>query len=102
MGSEPITVYIYGRSICMRKWKGFVMLLVVAWGIIVWPNTQKVEAASKYIRIDEFIEYIVKQMGWQIDEKSEQPYIDIAIEKGILKITTSRIIKHTLQGLILL
>lgn len=85
MGSEPITVYIYGRSICMRKWKGFVMLLVVAWGIIVWPNTQKVEAASKYIRIDEFIEYIVKQMGWQIDEKSEQPYIDIAIEKGILK-----------------
>ena len=86
----------------MRKWKGFVMLLVVAWGIIVWPNTQKVEAASKYIRIDEFIEYIVKQMGWQIDEKSEQPYIDIAIEKGILKITTSRIIKHTLQGLILL
>ena len=50
-------------------------------GIIVWPNTQKVEAASKYIRIDEFIEYIVKQMGWQIDEKSEQPYIDIAIEK---------------------
>ena len=69
----------------MRKWKGFVMLLVVAWGIIVWPNTQKVEAASKYIRIDEFIEYIVKQMGWQIDEKSEQPYIDIAIEKGILK-----------------
>ncbi len=69
----------------MKKIKGFMLMLVVLMAVVIQANTQKVEAANKYIKVEDFIEYIVKEMEWEIGTTSEQPYIDVAMEKGILK-----------------
>lgn len=82
----------------MKKWKGLLLMLAIIWSILMQPRTQVVEAASKNIRIDEFVEYIVKQMEWQIDEESERPYIEVAMKKGILKKVNLRTIQLILQG----
>ncbi|NLK99339.1 MAG: S-layer homology domain-containing protein [Clostridiales bacterium] len=69
----------------MKKIKGFMLMLVVLMAVVIQANTQKVEAANMYIKVEDFIEYIVKEMEWEIGTTSEQPYIDVAMEKGILK-----------------
>ena len=69
----------------MRKIKAIMLLLVVIIRLAVQWNIEPVQAADKYIKVGDFIEYIVKQMNWQVDKTSKDPYIDVAIEKGILK-----------------
>lgn len=59
-----------------------IMFLMVFMAIILFGNTGKAEAA---IKVEDFIKYIVKEMKWKIDKNSTQPYIEAAIEKGILK-----------------
>lgn len=48
-------------------------------------NTQVAEAASKYITVEDYIKYIVDEMNWNVDTKTDDPYIKAAINKGILK-----------------
>ena len=69
----------------MKKIKGFFILLVVMMAVIMTGNTHKAEAASKYIKVGEYIEYIVKTMEWDKDKPADKSYIDIAIDKGIIK-----------------
>ena len=69
----------------MRKLKGLVIILVVMMVLIMQGNTNEAEAASKYIKVEDYIEHIVKEMKWDIDKTSKQPYIDVAMDKGILK-----------------
>lgn len=58
---------------------GFLIVFMV---LIIFGNVQKAEAA---IKVEDFIKYIVKEMKWKTDKESAQPYIDVAMEKGILK-----------------
>ncbi len=53
--------------------------------MFIGGDTQNAEAASKYIKVEDFIRHIVQEMEWEVDENSEQPYIDAAMEKGIVK-----------------
>lgn len=71
----------------MKKLKGLITVLaiILAAASVIGVNGQKAEAADKYIKVKDYIEYIVKQMGWPVDETSDQPYIDTAMDKGILK-----------------
>ncbi|MDD4112815.1 MAG: S-layer homology domain-containing protein, partial [Herbinix sp.] len=69
----------------MMRVKEILIMLVVAMLLVICGGTQKAEAASKYIKVEDFIKYIVQEMEWEIDEESDQPYIDMAIEKEILK-----------------
>lgn len=63
-----------------------IILVATAITIIFSSNWNvKAEETGKYITIEDFIKYIVKEMGWSTDPASEQPYIDAAMEKGILK-----------------
>lgn len=69
----------------MKKNRWFIILLAAIMMAVNIPyNIQTAEAASKYIKVEDFIKYIVKKMDWEIDENSEQPYIDVAYKKGIL------------------
>jgi len=71
----------------MKKYKGFIFVVVLVITLVfsVFRTNQKAIAADKYIKVKDYIEYIVKQMNWPIDETSDQPYIDVALEKGIIK-----------------
>ncbi len=69
----------------MKKVKGFIVFIVVLMAVIMSGNSQKASAASKYIKVEDFIEYIVKEMEWEVDKSSEQSYIDVAMDKGLLK-----------------
>lgn len=69
----------------MKKLKGLLILSAIVIVVAIQGNTQNVEASSNNIKVKDFIEYIVDQMGWEVDKTSEQPYIDVAIEKGILE-----------------
>jgi hypothetical protein len=42
-------------------------------------------AATKYIKVDEFIKYFVTELKLQVDVNSATPYIDAAKKAGILK-----------------
>jgi len=70
----------------MKKVKGFAIVLVLSVLLnALHININKAEATDNNITVKEYIEYIVKQMNWTVDNTSGQPYIDAAIEKGILK-----------------
>ena len=69
----------------MKKIRGFMIMLAIVLMFVMQSNSQKAEAASKYIKVEDFVEYVVKQMEWPVDEASNQPYIDTAIDRGILK-----------------
>ena len=69
----------------MRIFKGVIFVGIIVVLLAICSRTKNSEAASKYIKVKDFIKYIVEQMEWAVDENSEQPYIDAAIEKGILK-----------------
>ena len=72
----------------MKKIIGYFNILVVVTAIIVISLqgiSGNAEAAEKYITIDDYIKYIVEQMNWPVDNSSENPYIEVALEKGILK-----------------
>ncbi|HKL80815.1 MAG TPA: S-layer homology domain-containing protein [Mobilitalea sp.] len=47
--------------------------------------TQEAVAASKYIKVEEFIKYLVEEMQYPIYKDTEDRYIDAAIQAGILK-----------------
>ena len=68
----------------MKKIKGFMILIVLVLTMGTIGSVQMAEAASS-IKVEDYIKYIVQQMKWQTDDTSEQPYIDAAMEKGILK-----------------
>lgn len=61
------------------------LAIVTAVITVIQGNSGKAKAAEKYIKVRDFIEYIVKQMNWPVDNTSDQPYIDAAMNKGILK-----------------
>jgi hypothetical protein len=46
---------------------------------------QEASAASKYIKVDAFIKYLVTEMKLPVDQSSKTPYIDAAKRVGILK-----------------
>lgn len=69
----------------MKKIKRLLIMSVIMMTVIMWGNVHKAEAANKYIKIEDYIEYIVKEMKWDIDKTSKQPYIDVAMDIGILK-----------------
>ncbi|HKL79025.1 MAG TPA: hypothetical protein VJ888_01170, partial [Mobilitalea sp.] len=46
---------------------------------------QEAAAASKYIKVEEFIKYLVEEMHYPIYKDTEERYIDAAIQAGILK-----------------
>ena len=68
----------------MKKIKGFMILIALVLTMGTISSGQRAEAASS-IKVEDYIKYIVQQMKWQTDGTSEQPYIDAAMEKGILK-----------------
>ncbi|NLL73308.1 MAG: hypothetical protein GX237_07250, partial [Clostridiales bacterium] len=69
----------------MKKMKWLAIKLVVVIMVVTLGNTREVEAASKYIKVEDYIKYIVDVMNWQIDESSDKLYIEVAMDKGILK-----------------
>lgn len=68
----------------MKKIKGFMILIALVLTMGTMGSVQMAEAASS-IKVEDYIKYIVQQMKWQTDDTSEQPYIDAAMENGILK-----------------
>ncbi|NLP16043.1 MAG: S-layer homology domain-containing protein [Clostridiales bacterium] len=69
----------------MKRIIRFLIILAIVLMVSMHSNTNRVEAAGKYITIEEFIEYIVTQMKWPVVDVSKQPYIETAIARGILK-----------------
>jgi hypothetical protein len=74
----------------MKKIRKKVTLLVIALILsiiylsVVTPS-EEASAATKYIKVDEFIKYFVTELKLQLDENSATPYIDAAKKAGILK-----------------
>ena len=73
------------EAVVMKKMKWLAIKLVVVIMVVTLGNTREVEAASKYIKVEDYIKYIVDVMNWQIDESSDKLYIEVAMDKGILK-----------------
>lgn len=71
----------------IMKIRNFLTVLVITVAVltVIQGNFRVVEASEKYMKVEDYIEYIVKQMNWPVNKESEQPYIDTALEKGILK-----------------
>ena len=69
----------------MKKINNVAMILAVVMMVVTLGSTKEVEAASKYITVEDYIKYIVDEMDWQVDKSKDSPYIEVAIEKGILK-----------------
>lgn len=71
----------------LRK-RGISLLLLFVLCVIsvsAYIPSYKVVAASKYITVEDFIEYTVKKLKLAVDKSSETPYIDAAMKAGILK-----------------
>lgn len=68
-----------------RKNKGLLAVLIAVCLFGSYFRVQESKAADKYIKVEDFIKYIVQQMEWAVDENSDRPYIDAAIKEGILK-----------------
>lgn len=69
----------------MKKITAIVLMLVIALLQPLQVEGQRAEAAVGYMKVEAFIKYIVTEMKWEVDQSAKQPYIDAAIEKGILK-----------------
>lgn len=74
-----------GKHINMKKIRGLVFILAVVMMFSTLGSTKEVEAASKYIKVVDYIKYIVDEMDWQVDDNTDSAYIDIAMDKCILK-----------------
>lgn len=62
-----------------------IWLVIMVIAITLSGNAQTASAASKYIKVEDFIEYIVKEMEWEVESSSDKSYIDVAMDKGLLK-----------------
>jgi len=70
----------------MRKNKGLCLLLIIV--ILVTSitiPTKTVSATSKNIKVDAFIKLLVNALDLEVDKKGDKPYIDAAIQNGIVK-----------------
>lgn len=70
----------------MRKNKGLCLLLIIV--ILVTSitiPTKTVSATSKNIKVDAFVKLLVNALELEVDKKSSKPYIDAAIQNGIVK-----------------
>ena len=54
-------------------------------GSLKSPEGEAISAQDKHIRVNDFIEHLVRQAKIPVDKSSDKPYIDAAMEKGILK-----------------
>ncbi len=71
-----------------KKLRIIFIVLLIAFISTMTPVTktkQEVSAASKYIKVDDFVEHLVRQANLPVDKTSKRPYIDAAIDVGILK-----------------
>lgn len=62
-----------------------VSLVLVITAVPAMAPVHEAAAASKYIKVDAFIEYLVTELQLPVDMNSKQPYIDAAMKAGILK-----------------
>lgn len=61
-----------------------ISLMMVVLTLSAAVPAKRVEAASKYIKVDAFIKYAVQQLNLPLDKSSKTPYIDAALKVGIL------------------
>ncbi|MDF2942805.1 MAG: hypothetical protein K0S01_1663 [Herbinix sp.] len=62
-----------------------ISLVLFLLSVSVTAPKEEALAASKYIKVEAFIQYFVTELKLQLDENSKTPYIDAALKAGILK-----------------
>lgn len=72
----------------MKNLRKFIIVILLLAIIITAIPFQKVEAASKNITIEQYIELLVKAMKVTVDKTQDEPYITAAIEMGLLETET--------------
>lgn len=69
----------------IKKLKATLMLLIVLLTISFPPARQEAQAASQYIKAEEFIQSLVTKLKLSVDTTQADPYINAALTAGILK-----------------
>lgn len=73
------------KSVRERVISLVIALVLVIVAIPVTAPAREASAASKYIKVDAFIKYLVTEMKLPLDNNSNIPYIDAAMKAGMLK-----------------
>lgn len=70
----------------VKKVLSFMISMALCFMLIsVAAPVKEAEAASNYIKVDEYIKYVAQKLKLTIDSSSKTPYIDAAMTAGILK-----------------
>lgn len=70
----------------MKRFIAVVLLVAMSILLLADANIQKAEAASRYIKVSEYLELLAKELGLKPDDgNGANDYIELLIEKGIVK-----------------
>lgn len=74
-----------GKNIRKKGLSLIISIVICILTVISVAPVKEAKAASKYIKVEEFIKYLLTEMKLPVDTSGETPYIDAALKVGIVK-----------------